>query len=132
MILWMSNETSGVDTTSLRKIRNQIEKEINSYLESISYTNDKIDKLRIVFVIRDDDFSVMRGGRNRLKKSRGELAYGINLHLDYDTFNNGGEDIRKKMIYGGILESLEQLKTKKIQNLEPVEEYIKEQIALLE
>jgi hypothetical protein len=132
MILWMSNETDmGIDSDNLRKIRNNIEKQTNTYLKEISYTNPEIEKIRIVFILRDDDFSVMAGKQGVVRKSRGELAYGINMRLDYNRFKNGDDNTRKKMIYEGILETMHLLQAKKIKNLESVEKYIRDQMEAL-
>jgi hypothetical protein len=48
MKLWMSNETAGVstiDTRNLRKVRNSIEEDLNNYLKSISYSNEKLTEV---------------------------------------------------------------------------------------
>jgi len=132
MILWMSNETDmGIDSDNLRQIRNDIEKQTNTYLKEIEYKHPKVEKIRIVFVLRDDDFSVMLGGQGVVRKERGELAYGINLRLEYNRFKDGDDNTRKKMIYEGIFTTLKLLKEKKIKDLEVVVAYIEEQIALL-
>jgi hypothetical protein len=139
MILWMSSETdTGLDPKTNEKIGDilwklymSIEKQTNTYLKEIEYKHPKIEEIRIVFVLRDDDFSVMAGGQGVVKKSRGELAYGVNIKLDYNRFKNGDNDTRKKMIYEGILSTVDMLQKKKLNNLEPVKDYIQEQIDIL-
>ena len=132
MKVWIGGELERNIHEDFRIIRNGIEKQTNAYLEEVDYKHPKMEKVRIVFVLRDDDFSVMEGGQGVVKKSRGELAYGVNIKLDYNRFINANEKIRKKMIYEGIFTTLQLLKEKKIKDLEIVEEYIEEQIATLD
>ena len=97
MELWMSSETTAGILDILRPIRNKIEKQINQYLEEIGYSNDEIEKLRLILVIRDDEFRGTEGGET-LKKKRGKRIYSRSPRIDYDTFKNADEHQRKKLI----------------------------------
>jgi hypothetical protein len=72
MKLWMSNETAGVstiDTRNLRKVRNSIEEDLNNYLKSINYSNEKLIEVLLILIIRNDDFSATGG--EECRKLRG-------------------------------------------------------------
>ena len=127
MELWMSSETTAGISGILRPIRNEVEKQFNTYCKEIDYSNDEIEELRLILVIRDDEFRGTEGGET-LKKKRGKRIYSRSPRIDYDTFKNADEHQRKKLIYKTILESLEQLKQKDIHHLEVIEEYIQKKM----
>ena len=136
MRVWMSSETAvdkgdGDIDDILWKLYMGIEKTINHFLEEIEYSNDGIEELRLILVLRDDEFRGTEGGE-ALKKKRGKQIYSRSPRIDYDTFKNADENQRKKLIYKTILESFEQLKQKDIHHLEVIEEYIQEKMILLE
>ena len=132
MKIWIGGELKKDIHEIYRIMRNQIEKSLNAYLEEIGYKNDEIEKMRVVFVIREDDFSVMQHKKEVVKKDRGKPIYGMNFCLDYDDFKNGDENKRKIIIYKGLLKALDLLEEqKKIQNLDIIKEYINEQILSL-
>ncbi|VVM18147.1 hypothetical protein BSPWISOXPB_3714 [uncultured Gammaproteobacteria bacterium] len=65
MKLWVSSETAGVsaiDDRNLSKSYIQIEEDLNNYLKSINYSNEKLTEVLLVLIIRNDDFTVMKGG----------------------------------------------------------------------
>ncbi|VVM26974.1 hypothetical protein BSPWISOXPB_578 [uncultured Gammaproteobacteria bacterium] len=64
MKLWVS-ETCGIDT---EKNYIQIEEDLNNYLKSINYSNEKLTEVLLVLIIRNDDFSVMKGGNRKQKR----------------------------------------------------------------
>jgi hypothetical protein len=39
----------------------QIEEDLNNYLKSISYSNEKLTRVRLILIIRNDDFSALGG-----------------------------------------------------------------------
>lgn len=126
MKLWISGEIAlrGLHARSFSNITNSIEECINKRLETIGYTHGGIEKIRIIFIIRNDNFSVMKGGEGILKKERGEPAYGINIRIDYDTFLNADEKKRATLIFDGIERTIEHLEARKIKNLEAVKEAV--------
>ncbi|VVM28016.1 hypothetical protein BSPWISOXPB_3817 [uncultured Gammaproteobacteria bacterium] len=78
MKLWVSSETAGVsaiDDRNLSKSYIQIEEDLNNYLKSINYSNEKLTEVLLVLIIRNDDFTVMKGGEG-IRKHRGEESYG--------------------------------------------------------
>lgn len=119
----MSSETSKGIANELRPIRNAIEKHINNHLKEIGYKNEKIKELLIVIVLRDDDFSVMKGGEG-IRKHKGKLSYGGSLRIDYSTFKNATDEERANLILDLLIRSLNILEEKGIKNLEVVKEYI--------
>ncbi|VVM17777.1 hypothetical protein BSPWISOXPB_4933 [uncultured Gammaproteobacteria bacterium] len=54
---------------------NPIEEDLNNYLKSINYSNEKLTEVLLVLIIRNDDFTVMKGGEG-IRKHRGEESYG--------------------------------------------------------
>jgi hypothetical protein len=61
MKLWVSSETAGVsaiDDRNLSKSYIQIEEDLNNYLKSINYSNEKLTEVLLVLIIRNDDFTV--------------------------------------------------------------------------
>ena len=124
MIFWISSEANMSVGIDLNHIYMQIEKYINTHLKEIGYKNEKITKLRIVIVLRDDDFSVMRGGQDNMQKTRGKLIYGINSRIDYYTFKNATQEQRANLILDLLLKSLTLLEEKGIKDLEVVKEFI--------
>jgi hypothetical protein len=42
-------------------------------------------KVLLVLIIRNDDFTVMKGGEG-IRKHRGEESYGCSLRVDYNEF----------------------------------------------
>ena len=124
MIFWISSEANMSVGIDLNHIYMQIEKYINTHLKEIGYKNEKITKLRIVIVLRDDDFSVMRGGQDNMQKTRGKLIYGINSRIDYNTFKNATQEQRANLILDLLLKSLTLLEEKGIKDLEVVKEFI--------
>ena len=124
MIFWISSEANISAGIDLNHIYMQIEKYINTHLKEIGYKNEKITKLRIVIVLRDDDFSVMRGGQDNMQKTRGKLIYGINSRIDYNTFKNATQEQRANLILDLLLKSLTLLEEKGIKDLEVVKEFI--------
>ena len=129
MEVWFSSEsaTRGLVARSEREISNQIEKEINNYLKEIGYKNDTLDILSVIFVLRNDDvFDEI--WKYRPKKRDTD----IRPKIDYEAFVKGDETTRKRLIYEALLRAIDFLKSKKVKNLEPLEEYVHEQIALLE
>jgi hypothetical protein len=90
MKLWVSSETAGVsaiDDRNLSKSYIQIEEDLNNYLKSINYSNEKLTEVLLVLIIRNDDFTVMKGGEG-IRKHRGEESYGCSLRIDYNEFKN--------------------------------------------
>jgi hypothetical protein len=81
-----------------REINIQIEEDLNNYLKSINYSNEKLTEVLLVLIIRNDDFTVMKGGEG-IRKHRGEESYGCSLRVDYNEFKNGNEQTRKLLIY---------------------------------
>ncbi|VVM28525.1 hypothetical protein BSPWISOXPB_1079 [uncultured Gammaproteobacteria bacterium] len=131
MKLWVSSETAGVsaiDDRNLSKSYIQIEEDLNNYLKSINYSNEKLTEVLLVLIIRNDDFTVMKGGEG-IRKHRGEESYGCSLRVDYNEFKNGNEQTRKLLIYQAIFTTFDMIaKKKKIKNLEVVKEYINKKI----
>jgi hypothetical protein len=63
-VLWVSSETAGVsaiDDRNLSKSYIQIEEDLNNYLKSINYSNEKLTRVRLILIIRNDDFSALGG-----------------------------------------------------------------------
>ena len=132
MTVWISAEVSSEIGRELNKLYMQIEKSLNTYLKEIGYNNEQIKKLRVVFILRNDSFSVMKEKEGKVGKDRGEPIYGVNLRLDYNEFKNGDENIRKKMIYEGLLKAFSLVEEqRKIKNLDTIKEYIKNKIEYL-
>jgi hypothetical protein len=50
------------------------------YLKSINYSNEKLTEVLLVLIIRNDDFTVMKGGEG-IRKHRGEESYGCSLRV---------------------------------------------------
>ena len=123
MILWMSSEADASMTRILSKLDIPIEKHINAHLKEIGYENEKIKELLIVIVLRDDDFSVMKGGEG-IKKHRGKLSYGGSLRMDYNAFKNATDEERVNLILKLLLKSFNLLEEKGIEDLEVVKEFI--------
>jgi hypothetical protein len=133
MELWIGGEIGlgSLNRRSFRAIRNDIEERFNAYLKEIGYTNDQIDELWQIIVIRDDEFRGTEGGE-KIQKNEVKKEYGRSPRIDYQAFVNADENQRKVLIYETILESLRQLKEdKKIKNLEPLEAYVKKEIEAL-
>ena len=129
MEFWISSEAKNIHLASLRKVRNSIEDSLNSHLKEIGYKNDEIIKFRIVFIIRDDDFSAMREKEGVVGKDRGEPIYGVNIRIDHPSFRHADEAGRKLLIYKGIKKAVLLLgEKKKMKNLEPIIEYIEQQL----
>lgn len=130
MKLWMSNETAGVstiDTRNLRQVRNSIEEDLNNYLESINYKNEKLTEVLLILIIRNDDFSATGG--EECRKLRGEPKIGVGLRVDYNEFKNGNETTRKLLIYHAIYKTFDMIETKKkIKNIKVIKEYINKKI----
>ena len=132
MKVWIGGELEKEIHENYRIIRNQIEKSLNAYIKEIGYNNEQIKKLRVVFILRNDSFSVMKEKEGKVGKDRGEPIYGVNLRLDYNEFKNGDENIRKKMIYEGLLKAFSLVEEqRKIKNLDTIKEYIKNKIEYL-
>ncbi len=133
MIIWIGGEIklNDSDFENFRVIRNEIEKQFNTYLQEIGYENEDLEELRLILVIRDDEYRGTQGGED-VKKKREKKIYSRSPRIDYDSFKNADENHRKKLIWQTLLESFEKLKKKGIKNLEPVESYIHQQIALLD
>jgi hypothetical protein len=132
MNLWISSETAGVSAIDDRNLSNsyvQIEKDLNNYLESINYKNAKLIRVRLILIIRNDDFSAL-GGERGVRKSRGEDGiYGNSLRVDYNEFKNGNETTRKLLIYQAIYKTFDMIETKKkIKNIKVIKEYINKKI----
>jgi len=132
MIIWIGGEVGldDKDFESFRNIRNQIEKQFNAHFQKIGYDNKDLEELRLILVIRDDEYRGTQGGEE-IKKKRGKKIYSRSPRIDYDVFKNANENQRKKLIWQTILESFKKLEEKKIDNLEVIEEYIEEQITRL-
>jgi hypothetical protein len=62
MKLWMSGEIGlgTLDTKNWREINIQIEEDLNNYLKSINYSNEKLTEVLLVLIIRNDDFTSTR------------------------------------------------------------------------
>ena len=105
MKLWMSSEAPREITRPLSKLDIPIEDDLNNYLQSIGYSNEKLTEVLLVLIIRNDDFSAMGG--ERIRKHRREKSYGCSLRLDYNEFKNGDETKRKLMIYGSIYKTFD-------------------------
>ena len=128
MELWIGGEVglNDKDFESYRILTNQIEKEINSYLKEIGYKNENLDSLDVIFVLRNDDvFDEI--WKYRPKKRDTD----IRPKIDYEAFVKGDETTRKRLIYESLLRVIDFLKSKKVKNLEPLEEYINKQLELL-
>ncbi|VVH64590.1 hypothetical protein BSPLISOX_1973 [uncultured Gammaproteobacteria bacterium] len=130
MKLWVSSETAGVsaiDDRNLSKSYIQIEEDLNNYLKSINYSNEKLIEVLLILIIRNDDFSATGG--EECRKLRGEPKIGVGLRIDYNEFKNGNEQTRKLLIYQAIFTTFDMIaKKKKIKNLEVVKEYINKKI----
>ncbi|VVM25575.1 hypothetical protein BSPWISOXPB_7352 [uncultured Gammaproteobacteria bacterium] len=63
-------------TRFLSKLDIPIEEDLNNYLKSINYSNEKLTEVLLVLIIRNDDFTVMKGGEG-IRKHRGEESYGV-------------------------------------------------------
>jgi hypothetical protein len=57
------------------KIAWQIEEDLNNYLKSINYSNEKLTRVRLILIIRNDDFSALGG--EYIRKQPKELKAGI-------------------------------------------------------
>ena len=126
----MSSEAPREIIRPLSKLDIPIEDDLNNYLQSIGYSNEKLIEVLLVLIIRNDDFSAMGG--ERIRKHRGEESCGCSLRLDYNEFKNGDETKRKLMIYGAIYKTFDMIKNKKkIKNITPIKDYIQEQITKL-
>jgi hypothetical protein len=57
----MSGEVGlgALDTKNLMRMNIQIEEDLNNYLKSISYSNEKLTRVRLILIIRNDDFSAL-------------------------------------------------------------------------
>jgi cell division protein ZapA (FtsZ GTPase activity inhibitor) len=130
MKLWVSSETAGVsaiDDRNLSKSYIQIEEDLNNYLKSISYSNEKLTRVRLILIIRNDDFSALGG--EYIRKQPKEPIMNCHLRIDYNEFKNGNEQTRKLLIYQAIFTTFDMIaKKKKIKNLEVVKEYINKKI----
>lgn len=130
MKVWIGGEV-GLDDNdfeSYRIISNQIEKSLNAYLEEIGYKNDALEKLRVITILRDDDTFNEIKKLNKRKKNTD-----IRLKIDYDSFKNGDEHKRKKLIYEMLLRAMNFLKEeKKLEGFNPIEAYINKQIQSLD
>jgi hypothetical protein len=83
-------ETAGVsaiDDRNLSKSYIQIEEDLNNYLKSINYSNEKLIEVLLILIIRNDDFSATGG--EECRKLRGEPKIGVGLRIDYNEFKNG-------------------------------------------
>jgi hypothetical protein len=58
-------------TRFLSKLDIPIEEDLNNYLKSINYSNEKLTEVLLVLIIRNDDFTVMKGGEG-IRKHRGK------------------------------------------------------------
>jgi hypothetical protein len=100
-----------LDTKNWREINIQIEEDLNNYLKSINYSNEKLTEVLLVLIIRNDDFTVMKGGEG-IRKHRGEESYGCSLRIDYNEFKNGNEQTRKLLIYQAIFTTFDMIAKK--------------------
>ena len=129
MEFWISGEIGKINLKKFREAILPIEDSLNSHLKEIGYKNDEIIKFRIVFIIRDDDFSAMREKEGVVGKDRGEPIYGVNIRIDHPSFRHADEAGRKQLIYEGIKKAVLLLgEKKKIKNLDPIIEYIEQQL----
>ena len=129
MKLWMSGEIGlgTLDTKNWREINIQIEEDLNNYLKSINYSNEKLTRVRLILIIRNDDFSALGG--EYIRKQPKEPIMNCHLRIDYNEFKNGNEQTRKLLIYQAIFTTFDMIaKKKKIKNLEVVKEYINKKI----
>ena len=58
MKLWMSSEAPKGITRFLSKLDIPIEEDLNNYLKSINYSNEKLTEVLLVLIIRNDDFTL--------------------------------------------------------------------------
>ena len=116
-----------LDTKNWREINIQIEEDLNNYLKSINYSNEKLTRVRLILIIRNDDFSALGG--EYIRKQPKEPIMNCHLRIDYNEFKNGNEQTRKLLIYQAIFTTFDMIaKKKKIKNLEVVKEYINKKI----
>ena len=116
-----------LDTKNWREINIQIEEDLNNYLKSINYSNEKLTRVRLILIIRNDDFSALGG--EYIRKQPKEPIMNCHLRIDYNEFKNGNEQTRKLLIYQAIFTTFDVIaKKKKIKNLEVVKEYINKKI----
>jgi hypothetical protein len=81
-----------LDTKNWREINIQIEEDLNNYLKSISYSNEKLTRVRLILIIRNDDFSALGG--EYIRKQPKEPIMNCHLRVDYNEFKNGNEQKR--------------------------------------
>ena len=124
MKVWIGGELEKDIHENYRIIRNKIEKSLNAYLEEIGYKNKDLDSLDVITILRDDEYF------NEIKKYRPKKRdTDIRLKIDYDSFKNGDENKRKKLIYEMLLRAMNFLKEeKKLEGFNPIEAYINKQI----
>jgi hypothetical protein len=118
MKLWVSSEAPREITRPLSKLDIPIEDDLNNYLKSIGYSNEKLTRVRLILIIRNDDFSALGG--EYIRKQPREPIINTHLRLDYNEFKNGDETKRKLMIYGAIYKTFNMIENKKkIKNITP-------------
>jgi len=66
----MSSEAPREITRPLSKLDIPIEDDLNNYLQSIGYSNEKLTEVLLVLIIRNDDFSAMGGERIRKHRTQ--------------------------------------------------------------
>jgi hypothetical protein len=86
MKLWLSGEIGlgSLDNRFYRETSNTIEDDLNNYLKSIGYSNDKLTKVRLILIIRNDNIS-MTGGEE-CRNSRMERLNGSMRREFFDAY----------------------------------------------
>jgi hypothetical protein len=98
---------------SLRKIHNEIEKQVKNALEGNDYGND-IEQFGIIPIIIKFDEQMEKDGwfKDRVLFKRKKKEADLRLRINYDKFVKGNEETRKLLLIDNIIKSIEALSKK--------------------
>jgi hypothetical protein len=97
----------------LRRIRNEIEEKIKKYIENKDYGNE-VSELSIIPIIVKFNKQMEEEGwfkERKLFKRKSKEA-DVRLRIDYDRFVNGNNNVKKMLLIGNIIKSIEALSSK--------------------
>ncbi|MHC4552292.1 MAG: Imm44 family immunity protein [Planctomycetota bacterium] len=116
MIFFMSSESDrrfDDFEEPLRRIRNEIEEKIKKYIENKDYGNE-VSELSIIPIIVKFNKQMEEEGwfkERKLFKRKSKEA-DVRLRIDYDRFVNGNNNVKKMLLIGNIIKSIEALSSK--------------------